>query len=304
LGAFPGGNDSEGFAINFWGEVAGYSDFGGSSSHAALWSRGTGLRDLGSIPPESDFSFGQAINLYRDIAGYSTYGVLGNEHAVRWIGGVLQDLGALPGGTLAEALGINDLGEITGFSNSGHSEPHAFLWSAARGMQDLGTLPGGYYSQGLAINLQGEITGYSNDGHGNWWAILWKRSTGMQVLPGASGTGTAINNLGHVAGGTGPGVFAALWTSVQHVESLGTLPGAGWSSAFALNDLDQVVGWSGYHAFVWTRGEGMQDLNNLIPPDSGWTLAAAEGINLKGQITGYGTINGQTHAFLLTPLSR
>lgn len=35
LGAYPGGSDSEGFAINALGQVVGYSDFGGSSSHAA-----------------------------------------------------------------------------------------------------------------------------------------------------------------------------------------------------------------------------------------------------------------------------
>ena len=61
LGAFPGGSDSEGFAINFLGQVAGFADFGGSSSHAAVWS-GTGLRDLGSIQLEKNFSFAESIN--------------------------------------------------------------------------------------------------------------------------------------------------------------------------------------------------------------------------------------------------
>jgi hypothetical protein len=38
----------------------------------------------------------------------------------------------------------------------------------------------------------------------------------------------------------------------------------------------------------------------LIAPNSGWTLESADAINDAGQITGYGFINGQTHAFLLT----
>jgi probable HAF family extracellular repeat protein len=55
--------------------------------------------------------------------------------------------------------------------------------------------------------------------------------------------------------------------------------------------------------FLWTKQKGMQDLNNLIPPKSGWVLEYAASINNRGQITGSGTINGETHAFLLTPIS-
>ena len=52
---------------------------------------------------------------------------------------------------------------------------------------------------------------------------------------------------------------------------------------------------------IWTQKGGMKDLNNLIPPNSGWVLVLANSINNSGQITGYGTINGENHAFLLTP---
>src|SRR5262245_12387301 len=45
----------------------------------------------------------------------------------------------------------------------------------------------------------------------------------------------------------------------------------------------------------------MADLNDLIPPGSGWLLEVAAAINDAGQITGTGTVNGCTHAFLLTP---
>ena len=46
----------------------------------------------------------------------------------------------------------------------------------------------------------------------------------------------------------------------------------------------------------------MVDLNTLIDPLSGWELVTAWGINDAGQITGYGLIGGETHAFLLTPV--
>ncbi len=46
----------------------------------------------------------------------------------------------------------------------------------------------------------------------------------------------------------------------------------------------------------------MQDLNNFIPIGTGWSLLReANAINSSGYITGLGTINGQEHAFLMTP---
>jgi hypothetical protein len=46
------------------------------------------------------------------------------------------------------------------------------------------------------------------------------------------------------------------------------------------------------------------DLNTLIPKDSPWYLLDAESINDAGQIVGYGTINGNVHAFIATPCDR
>ena len=44
---------------------------------------------------------------------------------------------------------------------------------------------------------------------------------------------------------------------------------------------------------------GLRDLNDLIPPNSGWVLKEARDINNSGDIVGYGSINGVNHAFLL-----
>jgi probable HAF family extracellular repeat protein len=43
------------------------------------------------------------------------------------------------------------------------------------------------------------------------------------------------------------------------------------------------------------------DLNAMIPPGSPWYRLNASSINDSGQIVGFGTINGETHAFLATP---
>ncbi len=45
----------------------------------------------------------------------------------------------------------------------------------------------------------------------------------------------------------------------------------------------------------------MQDLNDLIPADSGWELIAARGINSRGQIVGFGYHGNEGRAYLLTP---
>jgi hypothetical protein len=53
---------------------------------------------------------------------------------------------------------------------------------------------------------------------------------------------------------------------------------------------------------LYKRGVGMVDLNSLIDPSSGWVLLQAIGINDSGQIVGQGQFDGQTRAFLLTPV--
>jgi len=69
----------------------------------------------------------------------------------------------------------------------------------------------------------------------------------------------------------------------------------------AINDQGVIVGQSGNGAWIWSNGV-FQNLNNLIPPGSGFTLSNATAINDSGQIVANGyNSTGQTHAFLLTP---
>jgi probable HAF family extracellular repeat protein len=305
LGTFPGGTVSQGNAINDCGRVVGYARFANFNAHAFSWTKRRGLVDLAAIPPESNFSVAQAVNSFGVVAGYSTFNDPPNldSHAVLWIDRFIDDLGTLAGSTDAQAMGINDKNEVVGFS-----VPHACLWTQSRGMQDLGALSGGY-SQALAINSKGDIVGFSNSADQNWHAVLWTKAKGLQALPylvssDVSASANAINRHGDIAGGVSGDFkeeFAVMWERNGNITNLGVLPGQGWSTAFAINDHKEIVGWSGFHAFIWTRENGMQDLNTLIPSDSGWSLSLPTGINNRGQITGQGSINGQQHAFLLTP---
>ena len=85
------------------------------------------------------------------------------------------------------------------------------------------------------------------------------------------------------------------------MHDLGTLGGTG-SDGYALNNLGHVTGKSDSKAFLYTTETGMEDLNTLIDPLSGWTLEIGQGINDAGQITGTGYVGDELHAFLLTPV--
>lgn len=55
---------------------------------------------------------------------------------------------------------------------------------------------------------------------------------------------------------------------------------------------------------MWEDGVGMQDLNDLVDPTSGWLFTRAVALNNKGQIVVEGSYNGEwDHSFLLTPIA-
>src|ERR1700722_930489 len=304
LGVLSGDVSTAGRAVSPSGQVVGDAE---NNLQGFFWSAAQGLRGLPHLQG-GGYSVAMGISASGLIAGYSTYNEIESEHAVLWINGKIQDLGTLPGGDDSWANAINASGQVVGGSNSSRTQPNAFLWSRAKGMIDLGVLPKGFYSEALGVNSSGQVVGMSNTVGGNWHAFSWSKSTGMKDLGtlasgrNTSATANAVNDSGQIVGTSACGSscqHAALWTSTG-IQDLGTLPGSLVSVVNGINNLGQVVGESG-DAFIWTQATGMQDLNSLIPAGSGWTLTWAFAINDSGQITGQGEINGQTHAYLLTP---
>src|SRR5262249_46854641 len=101
--------------------------------------------------------------------------------AFRWTrNSGMEDLGVLPGRTESTATGINDAGQVVGYS-SGAAGTRAFLWTGRGRMEDLGTLPGGDFSRALAINDDNEIVGASGSSLGTR-AALWTRDGDIQDL--------------------------------------------------------------------------------------------------------------------------
>src|SRR5947209_19903910 len=93
-------------------------------------------------------------------------------------------------------------------------------------------------------------------------------------------TSTAVNNNGQVVGSAQTSTDADhgfLWSSGKMTDlGLNFFPAA-------VNDNGVVVGGSMIHS-----GGTLRNLNNLIPPGSGFTLDDATGLNGNGQIVAHG----------------
>ncbi len=274
------------------------------TSLAAIASTSYTITDLGVLPGNRE-SYGFGINNAGQVTGYSHS--LNGDRAFLWSNGVMADLGTLPGGTYSRGNAINDSGQVAGYSSSSNGH-RAVLWSNGV-MTDLGTLPGGNLSYGYAINESGQVTGnsYSSNGGG---AVLWSNGVMADLgrLPGGYASyGYAINESGQVAGFSysSSGEHAVLWSNGV-VSDLGTLPGGNYSRGYAINDSGQVTGRAntpaGQYAFIYSDGV-MSDLNTQLINGQGWTLLEGRGINDLGQITGFGILNNNSRAFLLTPVA-
>jgi probable HAF family extracellular repeat protein len=350
LGALPGGASSSAFWSSPNGLIAGNSQNGQldplapglPENHAVIW-RNNRIINLGTLEGGYE-SFATAVNSRGQAVGLSlntvpdSFSYFGSFYpyqgrAFLWENGVMHDLGTL-GGTDAQALGVNEIGQIYGqsYTNStpnpvtGLPTADPFLWEKGR-MLDLGTL-GGTFGLPYGINNRGQVVGTSNlAGDIYYHPFVWTEERGMQdlgTLGGNTGLTNWINDAGEIAGKTdlpGPSPQnhdAVLWRNGVMTD-LGTLPGDSCSNAYYVNLRGQVVGTSedqqlcsilvGHHAFLWENGGPMIDLNTLIPPGSSLELTIAVAINDRGEIAGFGVPVGCSpqdadtcgRAFVLVP---
>jgi probable HAF family extracellular repeat protein len=273
--------------------------------------------DLGTFGPATDASAGAAVNSLGQVAGSS-----GNR-AFLWKndGGPMLDLGSL-GGTGAQALALNDSGQVTGYAaTNGTRIPHAFLWrNDGTPMVDLGPQRG-KASYGRSINASGQVTGNAWAGRANnttyYHAYLWRNDGTPPVDLDKTGgahdsSGEKINDSGQVIGSawstTGDTYRAFTWKSNGTAVDLGTLGGTR-SEAHDINRAGWVVGTStrspsdnsSYTAYLWIdNGQGIRNLNDLIDPADPLRpyvyLIDAFAINDAGDIAAVGN---SSHIYIL-----
>lgn len=331
-----GGAMSTACSINDRGQVTGKSTTTVGQLHSFLWQDGA-MTDLGTLP-QLAFSEARSINNRGQVAGDSSAAGGPPFHAALWENRGVTPLGTLPGGLASFAIGVNNRGQLVGASRTANKDVHAFLWQDDE-MEDLGVLQSSYQqSVARAINNRDQIVGNSSLAIGDPppppnHAFLWQAGemTDLGTLGGDWSIAFGINARGQVVGGSftaAGGVHGFLWQDGEMVDlgmlggtsnaaqppltascnlptHFGTL-GTTFSLANGINNSGEIVGRSiaangEDHAFIWSDGV-MSDLNDRILSGSGWTVIEAESTNGAGQIVGYGIVNGQTHAFLLTPI--
>ena len=255
---------------------------------------------------------------------------------VIWKNGVMNVLPILKGGNNGNPFGLNNAGEVVGFSENGtrdatcaSSTPsqvlrfQAVVWKKNGKITELAPLKGDTVAFGFGINDNGQAVGGSGLCSNTELppmpaaphAVLWAKdgtATDLGNLGVANAVASSINNLGEVVGaGESPkdgNTYAFLWTSATGMQQLPSFPGAVLTVApccNVINNRSEITGFScdvmfNCRAVLW-HGKTIYDLNSLIPAGSPWYLINSNAMNDAGEIIGYGMINGNLHAFLASP---
>jgi probable HAF family extracellular repeat protein len=305
LGTLPGDYASAAMGINRYGDVVGWS-LGPTGARAFVYRSSTGMTAL-PAPVGRPVTTARGINASGVVVGTASIGGSDIGQAVRWQSGTATLLGTLGTGSFSDARAVNATGTVVGtsYSNGGSLLGiHAFRYSGASGMVDL--TPDADYAAAEGINDAGQITGSR---HGRAFRLTGTTFTDLGVPSGfAQSFGVAINGNGQVAGhvisadGNTERIF-------RYNDGIGMqiLGGLGeHNTAFGMNAAGDVVG-EGLpvlglrQGFIYTDAAGMQGLNQLIEPASGWYILGAGGINDAGQIVGWASGPSGQRAVLLTP---
>lgn len=215
------GAGSYAMAINGEGEVV------GGNGNAFTVVNGQ-LQSLGSAPG-MNWSAAYAVSNTGMVVGDGQLSN-GTFRAVAWNpNGSITVLGTL-GGTRSQATGVNDSGEVVGFSSLADGYQNAFAEIGGM-MIDLGTLGGGN-SYAYGINNSGAVVGYSALADGSQAAFLYENGTMLNLnslIPANSGwdllQAYAINGSGQI---TGEGLYNGQLTAFVLTDPLPG--GAGTSS--------------------------------------------------------------------------
>ena len=324
-----GGNFGFANGINNRGQVVGEASRSDAVIRPVLWQNGQTI-DLGTLGGAAGKAFdinesGVIVGRATNAAGRLRPFIMDYAN-----GGPMREIpphaGAVPAANTTDgtAYGINSSGVAAGHGRNGAALFQAFT-SNGTSTTTVPT-PGGSNGRAWDINDAGQIAGWGRDASNAIVGYRWDPIAGLVIVgnlvPGADVFGVGINNSGHVSGAIQkdfghqtPGRTAIsrsfLWNGSTIID-IGLVPGFDGSAANLINDHGQIVGLAfnfdvngnaiNSTAFLHENGVN-HNLNTLIPASSGWYLTNAYDINERGQIVGQGVFQGQTRAFLLTPLS-
>jgi uncharacterized membrane protein len=289
-----GGTSSGGNSINDQSWVAGYSRLPNRNRHGTLWRSGF-LTDLGTLGgPNSSVTWNvkNTAGIIVGISQTATPEPLGESWSSAafysppnnvgyinlgfiWQNNSIRALPPFPGGNNGFATGANNLGQAVGWAENGVHDPtccctqvlqfRPAVWTLGPPdqIQDLPLLPGDTSGTANAINDNGQIAGISGicdqavGRHSAKHAVLWENGTVTDIYPDAPApwwnTPTAINQRGDVVGFAG-------------------------DPAFVEGDI--------VHAFMWTREDGIRQLNPLPKRTPKHVDSEAYGINDARQVVG------------------
>ena len=230
----------------------------------------------------------------------------------------IVDLGTL-GGSWAVAMGINNRGEVVGFSGTASGGVSAFIWTRQGGMTALSGLTGlDDPSRAVAINELGQVAGNLSDGPFLWTGEAMVRDFVPPQTPYVVQIpyhATALNDKGQVL--LMNWVFSFVWSS----DKPAVLVRCGEEEwAYGINNLGQVVGEVDYtRTATWESPEpyGGYDLRLgfLWDPETrqcplvenaAWLATNVVTINDNGVMTGEGGTIASSysyHRFLSGPPS-
>ncbi len=177
---------------------------------------------------------------------------------------------------------------------------------------NLGTL-GGAKTRAKAINESGQIAGYGWDSENRRLAFLYENGS-MTALPTPEGLQSLcydINDHGQIVGKrsnpSGPtDIRGVLWDDGVMYD-LTDMAGLGGDTVLmrprAINNSGQIVGRAVGTEFAFLYEDGnAYNLDDLVVSGPSHSLYEAFDINDLGQIVGWGYLDGNTRAFLLTPV--
>ena len=262
------------------------------------------VTDVGTLSGDV-YSVAQGINASGEVTGAAGRNNSPSSDAIVYSSGVLTNLGTL-GGISGIGNGINDSGQVAGYSQNAAGTYRAFISNGAA-ISDIGDLGGGS-AVGYAINDLGQVVGSAVTADGSNHPFLYSNGqmTDLGTLGSPNGnawwnTATGVNNSGTVTGTSydaNGNFFGFVWKNGK-MNKLGTLGGP-WSQGYAINNKGRVTGLAYTkaglaHAFITAANGKLMDLGLFAGK---YSTTWGFGINDSAVVVGKSTFGGTYHAFV------